>query len=373
MMSRRMLLGSAAIAVTPGKAKRKRAKRMAAWGTELVPGNRAAQIVTAGSGPVLWFNSDEANTVYLGDSSGITAVQQTVTPLPPLSWVAFDGKADVWAICPVGQSVTMYAYPGGMNFFQLAEIIVKTILISASAGNGLFTYSGAPGPGDLIASIVGPGTADDPFGNACLPGFVTYGSADDGSYAQLLQTALILHLGGDFAGGGIALPGSAEIELSSGLATALDSAALLLMQSASASSATGPVVTVATPGAFRSSGGTAANPSLLITDAWHTLGTLAGYGIQQGRYRLTESNEVEIDIDVTAGGANAASVTFATALPAQYRPAVDRHMPLASTRNVTGGDPWPRLSVASATGNVAVLQAANDTASLGTTVRIPLD
>lgn len=175
MMSRRMLLGSAAIAVTPGKTSRKRAKRMVAgWGTELVPGNRAAQIVTAGDGPVLWFNSDAANTVYLGDNSGITAVQQTVTPLPPLSWVAIDGKADVWAICPPGQSAILYAYPGGMNFFQLVEIIVKTILISASAGNGLFVYSGAPGLGDLVTSIVGPGTADDPFGNPLFGGFTDY-------------------------------------------------------------------------------------------------------------------------------------------------------------------------------------------------------
>ncbi len=124
--------------------------------------------------------------------------------------------------------------------------------------------------------------------------------------------------------------------------------------------------------AITATGGTAALPHVLTTDTWHTLGTLTGYTVTVGRYRLTPDNCVEIDVEVVAGGANASSVTFSVTLPAQYRPLADRRPPISTNKTVAAGDISPRLFVGSA-GAVQVIQTANNGQLLGTTVRIPLD
>ncbi len=109
-------------------------------------------------------------------------------------------------------------------------------------------------------------------------------------------------------------------------------------------------------------------------ETWHSLGTLAGYTVQAGRYRLTPENETEFDIEVTSAGANAASVAFSNAVPAAYRPLNDRHPALGMTGNQAGaGFNWPRLLVQQSTGSVFVVQPGSNAASLGCTVRVPLD
>lgn len=125
------------------------------------------------------------------------------------------------------------------------------------------------------------------------------------------------------------------------------------------------------------------NISLTATDpinggpeTWHSLGTLAGYTVNAGRYRLTPMNEVELDIDVTAGGANAGTVTFQNALPSQYRQTPARgdvRLPMSTTRVVTAGDPWPRLFISQSSGQIEVIQTASDTSELTFTGCMPLD
>jgi hypothetical protein len=108
-------------------------------------------------------------------------------------------------------------------------------------------------------------------------------------------------------------------------------------------------------------------------ETWHSLGTLAGYTVQVGRYRLTTGNEVEIDVEVTAGGSNANSVVFASTMPAAYRPLADRHPPLSLTGSVSSlTNQWPRLTVG-ANGAVTVLAPGSAVTICGATVRIPLD
>lgn len=128
-----------------------------------------------------------------------------------------------------------------------------------------------------------------------------------------------------------------------------------------------------TAGIITSAGGTQAVPTLITTDTWHTLGTLAGYTVNIGRYRLTIENEVEIDVDVQAGGANAATVAFGTVLPAAYRPTIDRRLPISTSRVQTAGETIPRLFVQQSTGQVQIVQTLNNAAQMGTVVRIPLD
>jgi hypothetical protein len=125
-----------------------------------------ALLAGQGQGPVLLFNASQDTTVWLGSDPFNTTAGETgsTAPLPPLASVVIDGSQPVYGSCLPGQSAQVSVIPGGLNFFQLVELLVKTLLISASAGNGLFVYSGTPGLGNLIASIVGT-TGTDPFGN----------------------------------------------------------------------------------------------------------------------------------------------------------------------------------------------------------------
>lgn len=75
------------------------------------------------------------------------------------------------------------------------NVVTATIVqVIGGPNSGIFVYSGAPGPGDLIASLVGATTADQ-FGNAVNPEALTfYGAAGqqilmglDGGVAQLIM------------------------------------------------------------------------------------------------------------------------------------------------------------------------------------------
>lgn len=132
-------------------------------------------------------------------------------------------------------------------------------------------------------------------------------------------------------------------------------------------------VTLTATGPVTATGGTATVPSLIETDTWHSLGTLANYTVTLGRYRLTVDNCVELDIEVSTTGTNAASPAFSNTLPAAYRPLNDRRLPLATTKTTAAGDNPSRLFVQSSTGSVQVVQTASSSANLGCCVRIPLD
>jgi hypothetical protein len=108
-------------------------------------------------------------------------------------------------------------------------------------------------------------------------------------------------------------------------------------------------------------------------ETWHSLGALgAHYTVTLGRYKLTPEGELELDINVVGDGLQATSVSFANTLPAAYRPATQHDtLPMGTTRQVTAGDIWPRLTVTTA-GAVTVTNqgTANTFAFAG---RIPLD
>lgn len=119
-------------------------------------------------------------------------------------------------------------------------------------------------------------------------------------------------------------------------------------------------------------------PPVPRNDPWHTLGTLAAYSPVVGRYRLTQFNEVEIDIKVTSGGANAATTTFAVTLPASRQPLVDHRQPLSSTFSFSGGAfNLPHAFIGGVTGGssgqVQVIQNSNVSATIDGTFVVPLD
>jgi hypothetical protein len=109
-------------------------------------------------------------------------------------------------------------------------------------------------------------------------------------------------------------------------------------------------------------------------ETWHSLGTLAGFTVTLGRYRLTPHNEVEIDLELAGNGTGAITTTFANSLPSAYRPTVDRRQPLGKTATQITTESWPRIFVASANGNVQVIvDHVNTFSNFGVTALIPLD
>ena len=199
--------------------------------------------------------------------------------------------------------------------------------------NGEFIYDGTPGVGNLSASSV-PGTTTvlDPFGNVALPGDTVYQTpiALD-SAAMSMQQGIIIWYSWNGAGWGV-----------------------------------GPSIDWALPNGFieflgaplRSLDGTASSPTLIITDSWNSLGSLTGYTVNSGRYRLTTWGSYEIDVNVTSLGANAANTTFSIPLPAGYSGGSSTAYPLTANYVLAAGDAHPRLIVTSG-GAVTVAQTAS--------------
>ena len=233
---------------------------------------------------------------------------------------------------------------------------------ATDAGLPMLFYSGAAAAGDLIASIANA-SGTDSFTNTYLgPGIATYSGQAPGSLQSILQAGQLLlrMVGGTVTTVPlIANSGSGNGEqllLSSGTLTTNITRLLMFATQIGTDTlaAWDPV---------------AGYPTL---ETWHSLGTLAGYTVNEGRYRLTPDGELEVDVDVTPGGANAALTAFSATLPAAYRPVMNRRFPMASTRNVTAGDNWPRLIVQAAGGVQVQAPLANITTNLSCTQRVPL-
>lgn len=114
-----------------------------------------------------------------------------------------------------------------------------------------------------------------------------------------------------------------------------------------------------------------ATPGTLET--WHDLGTLAGFTVVRGHYKLCAEDEIMFDIVITGTGANAASVNWSVTLPAAYRPINSKRVGgVWWGRSITAGDPVPSVTVSSA-GVVTMNLVANINVSVQCCFRIPLD
>jgi len=258
--------------------------------------------------------------------------------------------------------------PWGNNFFPL-------LIVSAGGGfTGLFIYSPGPGNGNLILSeAAAAGT--DPFGNAYRQGLELFGNsqllslttkdAAEGAPGTLLvgvsgagpTRQLITQLFSPTPSG----QQNATLQLTSTSVDGTIAASSILNR---ALTAVGGVWALA---------GVASGTQPAGAEPWNDLGALgAHYTVVLGRYRMRAENEVEIDIKVVGDGLQATSVTFANTLPAAYRPATTHDsLPMGTTRQVTAGDIWPRLTVDTA-GNVTVINQGTAN-TFATCLRIPLD
>lgn len=141
---------------------------------------------------------------------------------------------------------------------------------------GAFFYNGAPGPGNLLVSIAGVAGVDG-FGNAYPAGL---GTTILNLFAALFTSGAVLESDG---GTGVRL-------------------------------LNGPLTSTA---------GSAANPTVITTDAWQPLGSAGATGCTQLQARYTLSPEqfcvIDISLEAAAGGSTAGTYTFANTLPAAYQ------------------------------------------------------
>jgi len=138
------------------------------WLTTTITGRAQVPLVTAGDGPALIFNADPNNTIYMGDDYGLQPGGSNVVPVSPLGTIAVDGNHNVFGVCLPGQTAIVYVVPGGVNFFQLVNILAKSLIVNTGGPTvtGVFVYNGTGAPGNgPILSIVAPGTTSDPYGN----------------------------------------------------------------------------------------------------------------------------------------------------------------------------------------------------------------
>lgn len=161
----------------------------------------AVLINPQGGGNCLIVNTDQNNTVYLGDDSGIQAADPNrTTPLGPNASVVVDGSTDTYAICSSGQTVALDVIPGGINFFLPVRSL--TIPVGATTGaritldgnrGAIFIYNSL---GALAASISAVSGSNDGFGNPWQAGVVSY--ADDTDWIQMLGGNLQMELASEF-------------------------------------------------------------------------------------------------------------------------------------------------------------------------------
>jgi hypothetical protein len=117
-------------------------------------------------GSTLVLNLDPNNTIFIGaDTSAGPGNQNNSAPIGPSSGSIFDGTFDVYASCATGQTAQVAIFPGVQNYFQLLAVIVSTLIISASAGNGLFVYNGPPGGPSWDVQFSGNGSTANPQAN----------------------------------------------------------------------------------------------------------------------------------------------------------------------------------------------------------------
>jgi hypothetical protein len=185
--------------------------------------------------------------------------------------------------------------PGVQPGVNQGVVIATRVIVVGPAGTvtGVFVYAPGttPGPGNFPTAWMTTATTD-PFGNV-LPVAAVIGTtsiyAADGVFFST----------GGAAGAAVVPNGSGGVNIQT----------------------TGGQYVDITTGPFASVAGTAADPTIITTDTWHTPALGADFGYQSGAAKL--SYQLGIDNRVKLDGVVALSAGFANPLftiPAAYRP-----------------------------------------------------
>jgi hypothetical protein len=227
---------------------------------------------------------------------------------------------------------------------------VSLVVIQATptAFTGLFEYSPTVGTNDLIIAEA-PAAGTDPYGNP-YPKGITSQTGSGSLRATLNDGSLTMAK----LSGVLAPP---LISMSDGTSATTDGTSIR------SSGMITPITSAVLPG-----------DTTGAIETWHSLGTLSGYSVTTGVYRMAAEGELEVAVDVTGSGAHALSVTFSVTLPALYRPGnAPPQQPLTTNRNQAAGDGFPRLQVTTGGAVTVTAPAINTTTAYRGTMRFPLD
>ena len=133
--------------------------------------------------------------------------------------------------------------------------------------------------------------------------------------------------------------------------------------------------TATVTGVLTATGGTPSSPTVVLSDTWHTASLLnnwtgSGGGVNGIRYRLTASQQVEVEGDIinTVSSANSAAAT----LPAGYRAPASRNFPAAWNNPVSSNSssvPWINTDTS---GDISVVGQEADNVGIFFHIFIPL-
>lgn len=243
---------------------------------------------------------------------------------------------------------------------------VQNQVIVGGPGGGLFVYNGTPALGNPPVFYV-TSASTDPFGNPVTPLAAT--SQVGGNIVQLINGLVRFPAGG--GNGFLGSNAAGVIQLNSGSGGVGDTSLDVLFRSKNLSSGgAAPAVELPGPGSIIVADEISAwNPGRTAPETWHDLGTLAGYTVNRAQYKLGAENQTWLFINVTSGGANAATVTFSNTLAAAYRPPATVFQPLTASGASTSP---PRVSLSSA-GAVSITQQANNAIQILGVMPVPLD
>lgn len=256
----------------------------------------------------------------------------------------------------------------GWSIFKDGSAEFNNIIIRGGEviGGTTLIYNGTPAAGNLIASIAAAG-GTDAYGNAYLGGgFTSYlvqaGVAFANNYTQntirtyscatgqagpyvaglalfevntlealllavdttnTYQSAVIVGSGGDTS---VSLQSGNDVAGLPSSTVSVSPSEIALSQLPASGSGSGVALTssgVLLTGAVTSTSGTAAAPSTITTDTWHSLGSAGATGctLEQARYTLTPEIETMLDIAlvVGSGGSTPGTYTWGNVLPAAYQ------------------------------------------------------
>lgn len=252
------------------------------------------------------------------------------------------------------------------------------------SGTSLFYSTTTPQLGKLNASISGS-SGTDSAGNDYLAGVFSYRVSPGNTHSTLawgldpVSNAFSFYTwnGSAWVAQGQILTTGASLQglrLSSTIPVVFDNGVSV---SAGGLAVTGGTSTdtLTASGKVTATGGTAANPTLITTDVWNSLGALAagsGYTVNNGRFQLTNDGRVEVDINLVAGMATVAgNYAFANALPVGQRPPFQCSYPIGFNGTTAAGVNTATLRVSTAGAVTLQLPALPNTTVVSATQRIP--
>jgi hypothetical protein len=137
-------------------------------------------------------NQDPNNTIYLAnDPTMDIAGLSDCVPLSPNGTVVMDGSEIWYAAVQAGLSADLAVIPGGVSYFQFVTLLLKSLIVDASAGNGIFVYNPTVGAGNLVASIAGE-AGTDPYGDS-YPAIAAFGIAGQGQTVITADGDILLY------------------------------------------------------------------------------------------------------------------------------------------------------------------------------------